>query len=308
MSKGTLSPTPSKSVVTVNWGQGPISFELQSDDADFIGPAAKVFASWPVADSTRIARRWRVHAVEDNGDNGLERQWEAFVSDPQTGGERSFFRGARAPMMQAIEFDAVRELLECPEEILGLHGGLLARDGLNGEHGVALIGPCFAGKSTLSCALWQSGWSFLGDDVTLFHGDGTAYPAPRRASLRESSRELVGDELWMRAQSTPSCDRTPHGLLFHPHETDGRTRPQATRLAAIICLARRGVAAAPAELQKVNPAQAALALLPYSNLLQFLTFPEALARMAAIAEVVPVYDLGRGPLPEMIARLDTLVA
>ena len=43
-----------------------------------------------------------------------------------------------------------------------------------------------------------------------------------------------------------------------------------------------------------------------ANLLQRLPFPSALTRLAPLAERVPIYDLGRGPLPAMIAQLDAL--
>lgn len=288
----------------VRWGQGPLAFELQSGDAEFLARAATILASWPPLPNARLARCWRVERASSSTSEPL---WEAYVSQPGSEDEVFFFRASRATLMQAIEFEAVSELLKCPEAILGLHGGLLSKSGQHGERGVALIGPCLAGKSTLSCALWNSGWSFLSDDVTLFDDEGRAYPAPRRASLRESSRDLVGESLWSQAQRTRSCDRTEAGLLFHPHETDGQLRPHNTRLAAIICLARRNVQLAPAELRQLPTAQAAIALLPYSNLLQRLPFPSALTRMAPLAECTPIYDLGRGPLPAMIAQLDALV-
>jgi hypothetical protein len=172
---------------------------------------------------------------------------------------------------------------------------------------VALIGPCFAGKSTFSCALWSSGWSFLSDDITLFDDEGFAYPAPRRAWMRESSRGLIGEALWSRAQATPSCDEAAGSLLFHPHEIDGEQRPRNTRLAAIVFLARRQAQVGPVELHRLTAVNAAIAMLPYSNV-RDLPFPSALSRLAPLAEAVPVYDLGRGSLDAMIARLNGLVA
>jgi hypothetical protein len=270
---------------------------LQTSDSELLEKARAVLASWPASPQARMARHWTVD-VRDG-------VYHATTSAPG-GDEQPCYSGTRAATLQFIEFDAVRELLECPEDILGLHGGLLAHPCAGGR-GVSLIGPCFAGKSTLSCALWHSGWSFLSDDITMFNSDGTAFPSPRRASLRETSRALIGDELWAKAQITPSCDPTESGVLFHPYETDGRERPAHTELGAIVFLARRSVSLGPAQLALVNPAQAAIALLPFSNLLQRMSFPQALGRMAPIAERVPVYDIGRGPLPDMIAAVNSLV-
>src|SRR5205823_2882601 len=101
--------------------------------------------------------------------------------------------------------DGVRELLHRREEVIALHAALVSRKTAMGERGVALIGPCFSGKSTFSCALWNSGWSFLGDDVAFMEKDGHAHAAPRRAWMRNTSRELVGDALWSKAEATPSA-------------------------------------------------------------------------------------------------------
>jgi hypothetical protein len=232
--------------------------------------------------------------------------WEGWVAGADTESETPVGRAEPAALMQMIEFDGVRELLHCREEILGLHSALVSRATPAGERGVALIGPCFSGKSTFSCALWNSGWSFLGDDVTLFDENGCAYPAPRRAWMRHTSRELVGETLWARAEATPSSDRTEHNLLFHPHEVDGQSRPRHTHLAAIVFLSRYNAQPEPARVTRVTPVDGAIALLPYSNLTK-VPFAAALSRMAPIAETVPIYDLGRGPLDAMIAELNRLM-
>jgi len=287
----------------VRWGQGPLAFELRSNDDEIISRVATVVASWPPNADARLSRRWRVERVPSPTGEVL---WEGWVADAEHDNDTSVGRSEPTALMQTIEFDGVRELLRCREEILGLHSALVSRITGAGERGVALIGPCFSGKSTFSCALWNSGWSFLGDDVTLFDGNGDAYPAPRRAWMRHTSRELVGETLWARAEATPSSDRTEHNLLFHPHEVDGQSRPRHTRLAAIVFLSRYNAQPEPARLKRVAPVDGAIALLPYSNLSK-LTFTAALSRMAPVAETVPIYDLGRGPLDAMIAELNRLI-
>jgi hypothetical protein len=291
------------SVPFVRWGQGPLCFELASDDHAILERAATIMAAWPAPPSARLARRWRVNGVQSI--DGLT-QWEAFTESADDQIEQFFNLGTPAALMQAIEFDAVRELLDCREEILALHAALVSRTTPAGERGVALVGPCFCGKSTLSCTLWNSGWSFLGDDVTLFDDDGFAYPGPRRASMRRSSRALIGDTLWGCAAATQASDLTNAGLLFHPHEMKGAARPQRARLAAIVFLARLNASVEPAALQLLGPVDGALALLPYSNLRKT-SFPLALSRLAPLAETVPIYDLGRGSLDAMIARLNRLM-
>jgi hypothetical protein len=77
-------------------------------------------------------------------------------------------------------------------------------------------------------------------------------------------------------------------------------------LTAIVFLARLNATAEPAALQRLAPVDGALALLPYSNLRKT-SFPAALSRLAPLAETVPIYDLGRGPLDAMIARLNRLM-
>jgi hypothetical protein len=288
----------------VRWGQGPLAFELRSSDDEIASRVATVVASWQPNSDARLSRRWRVERAESPTGDLL---WEGWVAGAEDVSETSAGRAEPAALMQAIEFDGVRELLHCREQILGLHSALVSRTTPAGERGVALIGPCFSGKSTLSCALWNSGWSFLGDDVTLFDQNGYAYPAPRRAWMRHSSRELVGEALWARAEAAPSSDNTSLNLLFHPHEVDGQSRPRHTRLDAIVFLSRYNAQSEPAQLTRVAPVDGAIALLPYSNL-RNVTFASALSRMAPVAETVPIYDLGRGPLSAMIGELSRLMA
>ena len=298
---GALDRTGTSRVV--RWGQGPLCFELRSHDDEILSRVSRMVASWQPNIDARISRRWRVERAESSAAGPM---WEAWVAGPDDESETQVGRAAPAVLMQEVEFDGVRELLHCREQILGLHGALVSRTTPAGERGVTIVGPCLSGKSTFSCALWNSGWSFLGDDVTLLDDDGHAYAAPRRAWMRKSSRALVGDSLWARAVATPSSDETEERLLFHPHEVDGQSRPSHTRLGAIVFLSRYNAKPEPARLTKIAPVDGAIALLPYSNL-RNVPFAAALSRMAPIAEAVPIYDLGRGPLNAMIAELDRLI-
>jgi len=216
------------------------------------------------------------------------------------------FRATIAYALMAIEYQAIQTLIESVASPPALHSALVAKDGA----GVLIIGRGEAGKSTLSCALWQRGWTLLSDDCCLIESDSgmcTARPAPRRVSLRVPSRALLGDALWERIAATPSCDPTNEGLLFHPDEIDGRKRATSVRLAAAVFLGRRDIALTPATLMRINPAQFLLALLPYSTLIHRLTPGEAMNRLNPVAATVPAYDLGRGNLTAMVERVEGLL-
>jgi hypothetical protein len=208
-----------------------------------------------------------------------------------------------ARALMTVEFLAIQALLAHPQSPLALHSALVTKNG----KGIALLGPNAAGKSTLACAFWQQGWSLLCDDVVLVEKSGAARPTPRRVSLRLPSRVLLGEDLWTRIVASPSYDQTDEGGLFHPHEIDGREQPPLTQLAALIFLARRGAACAPASLHRLEPAHALLALLPYSNFVRTYGPGEALRRMQPLAAAVPAYDLGRGPLSDMIRTVERVI-
>lgn len=231
----------------------------------------------------------------------LRRVWE--IRSPA--GAEPLLKDTPEQALMAVEFLAVQALLEHPLCPLSLHSALVAKNG----KGIVILGPSEAGKSTLACALWQRGWSLLGDDVTLIDVEqGTACPSPRRVSLRTPSRALLGEELWTRVLTTPSCLQTGEGCVFHPHEIDGREQPHTSRLGAIIFLARRGVTMDPATLQRLDPAHALLALLPYSNVVRMHDPGEALRRIRPLAVAAPAYDLGRGPLAAMIESIERMFA
>jgi hypothetical protein len=203
-------------------------------------------------------------------------------------------------VVQVTEFQAIFDLVSRHPHVLTLHAALLGRDG----RGVLVVGPQESGKSTLATALWRRGWSLLCDDVAVINAAGvSAEAAPRRVSLRSGSRPLLGEELWQRIASTPSFMPTAEGCLFHPAEIDGPPTVRQPRLVAVVFLARRGVQIGPAEWRAINPAEALLSLAPYSNVVLQGGMAEALERLQPLANHVPAFDLGRGPLEDMIAAI-----
>jgi hypothetical protein len=83
-----------------------------------------------------------------------------------------------------------RTFLRSCRGYLLVHAGALVHRG----QGVILVGPPFAGKTTLAVALCAEGMEYYSDDVgALGRTDGQLYPFRRRAGIRgrEGSREYV---------------------------------------------------------------------------------------------------------------------
>jgi hypothetical protein len=199
-----------------------------------------------------------------------------------------------------VEYAAMWRIVENCDHILAFHSALLSKDGRS----VAIVGPSEAGKSTLSTELWKSGWTFLCDDMTMASGSRAA-PGPRRVSLRESSRSLVGEDLWQSVEHKAGYVKTLAGCLFHP--IDAAEAEQSVELSAVIFLKRSGAPQETTGPTRLVPANAAISLMPYTNLVRQLSFPDALAPIGELMSLVPAYDLPRAPLSEMIESVERIV-
>jgi hypothetical protein len=286
--------TSAPAVPPIHWAAGPFRFTLACDDPPVRTLAIAVFRPWATTKTWEPTRSWCIDRV--NG-SVSEPEWRVRSS---VGAEVRVSSTERA--VSSVESGAVGAILESPGVIA--HGALVAWDG----RGILLVGRGEAGKSTLGCALWLRGAALLGDDVALLD-PATAYvrPAPRRVSLRWASRQLLGDGFFARVRTGPSSVARPDACLFHPDEVDGRRRPDSVRLTAIVFLTRRGGAAVTACPHPVPPAHALLALVPYTNLRSAMSLGEAIRTLAPLLDLVPAFDLGRGPLPEMAAVVEGLV-
>lgn len=279
---------------TIRWGHGAYGFELRSRDERILARASRVLRPWTAPATASLVRRWTILPG-----NTLD-SWVLQSDDAPD----AVFSGDPARAVTVVENRALQLLLEGTSDVLTLHSALVAR----GEQGLLVLGPNEAGKSTLACALWRHGYSLLGDDVTIVDPlSRIARSAPRRVSLRLSSRELLGESLWSQMLAAPSTEATNEGYVFHPHEIDDRPHPSSVPLAACVFLARRGVQAARGEPLELSPAAAALALLPYSNLIRQLNAGAVIERMAPIGASVPAYDLGRAALSQMIAAVERIL-
>ncbi len=96
--------------------------------------------------------------------------------------------GAEPPLLVA-EW-AFRALLSFSRDFHLVHAGALAFE----DQGVLVVGPPFAGKTTLTLALVDEGLAYFSDDVgAVARGDGRLHPFRRRAGVRlpEGGRRYV---------------------------------------------------------------------------------------------------------------------
>jgi hypothetical protein len=285
--------TPTLAAPPIRWAAGPFRFELTSADPAVRALATAVFRPWAAQDEKESSRAWRVDRLPGRG---AKPEWRVRSS---AGTDVRVPSPARA--VSAVEFGAVSAIVE--SAVVIAHGALVAWDG----RGVLLAGRGEAGKSTLACALWARGAALLGDDVALLDPESAeACPAPRRVSLRAASRPLLGDDFFERVTRGPSSVALTDSHLFHPDEIEPCSRSTAVRLAAIVFLSRRGATAEPAYHEPIAPAHALLALLPYTNLRSVRTLGEGIQALAPLADRVPAYDLGRGPLDRMATAVEDL--
>jgi hypothetical protein len=291
-----LGVPPAAEIGTIRWGSGAHTFELRTDDAPALARAHAVFRPWRTDDAAiPTLRAWSL--ARNAG--GLP-DW---TLQPDDGGDALAFSGDAGAAVRRAEFLGVQAIFDGPPDVLTLHAALVARAG----RGLLIAGLPEVGKSTIACALWQRGFSLLGDDVAIVDPDtGRAAPAPRRVSLRTPSRALLGDDLWSRIHEAPATDVTPEGCLFQPCEIAG-DRPPAVTVAAIVFLARTGARPCSATVRRIPAAHAALALLPFSNLIRRLDAGMLIARLAPFAARTPAWDARRAPLAEMAPALEALL-
>lgn len=288
----TRSSAPTRAAV--RWGVSPArAFLLESDTTHVVDRARIVLRPWMVQEAEAQAppvRSWRIH--ERDG------AWEVWRDDA-----RVATRATAALAVTAVEFQAVQALYDHPE-VLAFHAALVARDG----RGLLIFGPCESGKSTLGCALWQRGWSFYGDDTALVDmPTRTARPAPRRVSLRAASRALLGERLWTQASQSSASEATADGVLFHPADAGGRLVGNV-HLAAAVCLARLGARPSASRPERLSGADAALALVPYSNRIRHADPWAAIAEVSPLAADLPCYDLPRQSPDAMTLAVDRILA
>ena len=280
----------------LRWSAGSFPFELVSPHPEVLDRARVVFGPWlngsSAADPAPRAR-FRVEREDEAG-----RRWRVIAD-----GQEPAVAESLDLALATVEYGAIARLHEPGSGVLSIHAALLSRGGV----GILLVGPKESGKSTLACALWRSGWRLHSDDNALIGEGARARGIPRRVSLRRTSRHLLGPELWERILRLPGTTRTRFGLLFHPSEADPEVTPLEVTVSAIAFLARRGANAGPGRIEALDAGRGLLALAPYSNRRQA-GIGHALEALQPLADRAPAVDLGRGPLEEMVARVEEIIA
>jgi hypothetical protein len=276
---------------TVEWGSGPIRFELRSPEKDVIDKANAVFSRWRPDPNARLVGTWNV-----------ERKGDEIIVDPRNLLEDGSQPPTLTDPMHAVavvEYAAIARIVERCDEVLSFHAALLAKNGKS----IAIVGPSHAGKSTLATALWKNGWKLQTDDLTMTIGR-TALAGPRRVALRTESREHLGDDLWDLVPSTAGYFRTNVGCLFQPMHID-ESYPERLELDTTFFLKRNG-APANGSPQRLSSVDAAFALLPYTNLVRTQPFTQAFRAVAELMTSVAGYDLPRAPIAQMVASVEEI--
>lgn len=288
---GTTAGLRAVSADSLRWAAGPVSFELVSSRPAVLDRARIVFGPWLNGVTAPHPPR-ASFLVEPDGTSSSGR-WRVGRD-----GRAATIAHSLDLALSAVEYGAIAELLEPDSGVVSLHAALLSRGG----RGVLLAGPKEAGKSTLACALWRGGWRLHSDDNALIEDGPRARGIPRRVSLRETSRGVLGSDLWERILTLPGTTRTRAGVLFHPAEAQTEEAPASVEVAAVMFLARRGADVPPAGLERLDPGRSLIALAPYCNR-RDAGIGRALEALQPLADRVPVFDLGRGELATMIERV-----
>lgn len=175
---------------------------------------------------------------------------------------------------------------------LALHAGVIERGGRS----LALVGHSGAGKTTLTAAAVQAGWSFLGDEVGLIDSRFVAHAYHRPLGLRRGGRALLGLPV--------STDPWHLAVQPEPASRLGTLVRQAP-LAAVVFLERSS--ASPTEPTVMSPA-AALADLLNNVLGTDGVEVKVFRRLERLVREVPVLRLAQGAPGDMLVGLHAALA
>ncbi len=183
----------------------------------------------------------------------------------------------------------------CHRDFLVLHSAAVAYNGAT----ALIAGSSGAGKSTISAACWQAGWSFLSDDTTICTRAGTVYGVYRTLKLRADQSEqfsikTAGDELRGEDKS----------VYFVPDDSLLCASPSIARVLVFPVLSRQSHPV----IESIPSGEALRRLLASS--LFFLPVSKSATTvnlLAQLARTLPSYRLtvGRNPveIPEVMASV-----
>jgi len=353
------------------WGFAPLRFRLVTDDAALAARAQLVFCQWdairdtadsakaslskilrPGSTAAREAATLEMKALRSGAsDGGCQRGAASDVGGWLFSGTDGSLRGYCddvAAAVRAAEVETTHAVVNRPDLFLTVHAALVATTiGSARAGGILIFGPSGSGKSTLAAALASAGWALLGDDVALLerrtNGDNDLAPRaralPRRVSLRNGARAILGAGVWRAATEHPQSDQTTEGVVC-PAGAIATTEVSALTavdIRAAVFLSRNprepgfvcqpeiapsdggepetAAATATAESSpvpalpcRIDPIDALVSAAAYTNLARFKDMGECLELLRPILGPVPCFDLERGPLAQMVSLVKSLVA
>lgn len=290
----------------VTWPGGHAGYELVSSSSNVLRRAQQMLHPY-IADFTNTPRcKWSIEAA---GALWIPHLMTGEL--PPVNEDFTYNENPRTldKALTTIEFASIWNLIYASPQPVTAHAALLGR----GASAVLILGPKYAGKSTLACALWRSGWDLLTDDVALIDPK-TAWcgATPRRVSLRHGSRELLGEELWEKVLLSPSCSESAEGYLFAPADISHRQVSKDLKLRAIIFLARsngpftnntsniKGYA-------QMHSATSLTSLFPYTNITRLKGVGGAIADLTPLANQVPAFDVARQAPTQMVETVEQII-
>lgn len=199
-------------------------------------------------------------------------------------------------LIQALEYAAVRLALDDGQSCI-LHAALMSRP----RGSLAILGPCRSGKSTLSLALWQAGWTWHCDDSCelVSEPQPVCLPLRRRVSLRPGSHRYLQADLRQSIQASPGFLATRKGWHFHPDQLTGSGPIHLPPLRGFVLLTgRKGEAP-----RQLDPIATLRALMPHSNAARR-SLQEGLRHLSPWAGRLPLLQMNRRPLAEMVGHLE----
>ena len=179
---------------------------------------------------------------------------------------------------------------------LRFHAGAVECDG----DVVIVLGQSGRGKSTLTAALVQAGWSYVTDELVVVEpATHWVHTYARPVELDASSRDLLETPL----VDLPTVVRREKRFCA----PFGATSPGGTAALLVVLTGEPAGAGGGGPVQDVAAAEAVISLLPLT-FAQTFEDPDALAHLGALCEQVPTVRLARGPLSEMLHVVERRVA
>lgn len=194
--------------------------------------------------------------------------------------------------------DALRyRMLELCEERLErfvtLHAAAVARDG----HLVLLAGESGAGKTTLTLALLDAGWTYLSDDLAPVAVDtALVHPFPKPLGVKDAARWDAVREAFA---GGPAIERPTGSFLVPPDAWDVATEPLPARTLLFPTFAL----GASLEMEELTKAKAAAMASPYVRRLD----PSTVALLNRVCAGADSFRLRYGSSDAALEATDDLV-